>query len=856
MTCFFRMLMVTASFFLFTFSVSANAGGTVAGETLTIVHGSSTVEQYAAEELASYLHRVTGRTFDTSDVLPPAFQSAMVLATPETVPGAGDMVCSLLGDMRSGSDGYTIAPSADGRILYIVSYEPRGVLFGVYDYLRQRAGIGFFDDGERVPDTPRVADLLPPFETLPEKIVEMPKFDYRSRMIWGRYYGTKRGHPANWTFEDWVAQLRAFAQRRINSVVVYPVGYTRLWGDAQRRTFPEMAPFLQDVNEDAEPFYGANYSAKATYGRSPEEITRLMQRVYAFGREQLGLRFEFTFYLGEFEEPLMQAYPEGKWISWEKTPRVLYFGVGGRTPILSHADPRCKEYSQRFWRTFIETFGTDHRYWIAYREESRSANNPNDPDFGTTQVDAIAKEQAWIRELDPQAEFFHWDWHFLQTYVDDALYKKVAAASKDSDYPHEAVRASMLDYFRKVPADITIANVLTPGLYSLPPVMYPYNIVDVTSHYGGTHPWLIGSLLGYARQDTGYGGIFVPTRELFSLWSQWVNEDPDMGNRLRGVYHYNELVQVNPLLSEIVSEFAWSGKLPTSLDSDSPDEPLLNTYFTQRFGAKDGPVVRRCNAAVFRDIEVRDARKGALFQFAPESIIETMRIPIVHTDPGLSALQESRRDEIIAALGRLAALRQNQLENPLYRHEVVDAARTGLHTLGRYYLQEAIGLAARKSREPEDRAAFRQAAANTRETMVALRDILRTDPRHSLARSCADVLDEPGGNPLLLRVMLEHASGRIFGNYQHTDSPEFFDFITLPLLDAYLANLQRTMDDPITFRIKKANQLDSLMWDLQDAFIAKGIDDLRCPAETRHPAEILAEWAEDVLDFNNREPSR
>ena len=848
MNRFFRLLMAAASFCPFALSVSAGAaapgGGAVSGETLPIVHGSSTVELYAAKELASYLHRVTGRTFDTSDVLPPAPKPALVLATPGTLPGAGEMVRSLLGDMRSGSDGYAIAPSADGRTLYIVAYEPRGVLFGVYDYLRQRAGVGFFDDGERVPDEPLAADLLPPFETLPEKIVEMPKFDYRSRMIWGRYYGAKRGHPANWTFEDWVEQLRAFAQRRINSVVIYPVGYTRLWGDTQRRAFSEADPFRKDINMDAEEFYGAKWSAKACYGRSPEEITKLMQRVYRFGRDQLGLEFEYTFYLGEFEEPLMDAYPEGKWLNWDNNPRVLYYGVGGRNPILSFTDPRCKEYSQRFWKTFIETFGTDHRYWIAYREESRAANNPGDPDFGTKQNDAIIKEQEWIREIDPEAEFFHWDWHFLQTYLDKALYKKVAAASKDSDYPHEAVRASMLNYFNSVPADITIANVLTPGLYSLPPVMYPYNIVDVTSHYGGTHPWLIGSLLGYARQDTGYGGIFVPTRKLFSLWSRWAREDPDRGNRLRGIYHYNELVQVNPLLSEMVSGFAWSGKLPTSLDSDSPDEPLLNAYFTQRFGAEDGPVVRRCNAAVFHDTEVRKTRKAALFQFAPESIIETMRTPIVHTEAGLSALQISRRNEIIGALDQLVALRDSQRDNPLYRNEVVDDARTGLHTLGRYYLQEAIGLAAAKRREPEDREAFSLAVSNAHAAIVALRDILRTDPRFSLFSAFTDTMAEPNGNPLLLRVMLEHASGRIFGNYQHTDSPEFFDHITLPLLDAYLTNLQRTMDDPITFRIKKANQLDSLMWDLQDAFIAMDLDDLAEPPEKRHPADILAEWAE------------
>jgi len=566
-----------------------------------------------------------------------------------------------------------------------------------------------------------------------------------------------------------------------------------------------------------------------------------MKKVYDFGRNQLGLKFEFNFYLGDFEEAVFRAYPTNKWIP-TRTPS---YGVGGRGHTLSQSDPLCKELCQKFWKSFIDTFGTDHRYWVAYREESRHENNPKDPDYGFSQADAVKKAKEWITEIDPKAEIYHWDWHFLPTYVDADIYKKIKKAKKAEEYPHKEIKKSFKEYFKQIPEDITIMNVLTPGLYSLPPLMYPYNIVDITDHYDGKHPWVIGSLMGYAQQDIGYGGLFVSTKKMFSLWRKWVKEDPDMGNKLRGVFHYNELVQVNPLLSQMISEFAWSGILPDSLDSINTNEPMLDNYFSLRFGKKDAPFLRKCNAEIFGDDVNNKAEKEENFRLAPESVLPSIRIPILVGHSSITAKQKRKRKKILNGLKKLVSVRGSQQNNPLYANEVVDSARFSLHYLGRMWLMEAIDIAKNQKKYSDAQKRFDRKIWKVKSAMITLAEILKTDPRHSLALSVQETLSEPGGNPLLFNIILEHSSSRIFENYQHTDSYEFIKYITLPLLDVYTKNLKRSLMDHNCFRFKNLS-FHPFLWDIQDEMLKLTPESFKYNEDNRNPADILADWLTSI----------
>ncbi|RKX34963.1 MAG: hypothetical protein DRP64_19655, partial [Verrucomicrobia bacterium] len=671
----------------------------VQGKTVAIRFvGDSSIERYAAEELQRYLSRVSDNQFILRDATLPVWVPeyltqphpvcitraqkaiearaenpdykdpatdraakeqfekekslpAFVLGTVASYPEYAGQFSTLLENIRTGSDGYAIAASDDGSRLVITSHTERGVLYGVYHYLQNSCGMGFFEDGEYVPQ--EIEDsLLPPFESNPSAVYEEPKHDYRGQWLWSRYYGSDKGHPANWGYDEWVSHLRWMAQSRFSSAMIYSVGYTRIWGDVFKRAFPEVAPFDVEVFDDVDDFWGAHWSARAGWGRSPEETTRLMQKVFAFGREKRGMQFEFNFYLGDFEDTLRRAYPEGKWIDWSNVPHHAYFGAAGRQSILTFTDPRCKEYSQRLWKEFINTFGTDHRYWISYREESApNPDNPFDPDQGKSLADAVNAQREWMLEVDPDAEFYHWDWHDLSVWLNKDIREQLATTPID-DIPLAELEASAQEYTQDVAEEMTFVSVLAPGSAGK-------EVVDLTHHYK-PHPWIIGSLIGYAMQDLGFGGLYMPVDQFLDIWKRWVEEDEQHGSRLSGIFHWNEIVQVSPLLDYVVANFAWTGLLPKSLyNAMTPDE-VLDWYFEHRFGAADAQAMREISAISCSNFQ---------------QYVSPMRIPTHYTQQGIIDAERNQRDVLIGALEKMAAMKDTQGNSTAYKGELLDFGR-------------------------------------------------------------------------------------------------------------------------------------------------------------------------------------
>ncbi|MCD6356825.1 MAG: hypothetical protein J7L66_06010, partial [Anaerolineaceae bacterium] len=726
----------------------------------TVIHfGSSPVTRYAASELHKYLQLVTGEIILLDDLSVREKEVYQIKSHAEEIQGAKEIIkqgkkpvkgkiqdenftglpgfilgtprdCPmidrslLINKIPENSDGYYIKTSADGEKVFIAAWKPQGVLYGVYDYLRTYCGVGFFEDGERIP-VKTAKKYFPPFlEKYPEKL-EVPKFSYRSQWIWTRYYGADRGHPLTWGYEQWCSHLRWLAQQGFNTVLVYPVGYTRLWGDVFQKAFPETRKFVKEVNEDAEDFWGAHYSVQAGWGRTPEETTQLMKRVYKFGRENLGLVFEYNFYLGSFQEELKLAYPEGKWISWENVPHHAYFGAAGRSPVLSFTDPRCKEYSQRLFKEFIKTYGTDHRYWIAYREESEpDPNNPLDPDRGRSSSEAVNSGTTWIKEIDPKAEFLYWDW-------------TTGWGKVKPDDSFEYNKHTAMTYCRSISDDVTIVNLVPPGAgYALPP--------DMTDHFKH-HPWVIGSLIGYAVLDIGLGGIGTGLDSYFKLWKRWINEEPAMGNRLRGVMHWNEIIQVNPLLDYLIGKFAWTGKPVGTVEDLSLPSPRIKQYYELRYGREDAPVMLEAVKKVYSNYP---------------ATVPNCRTPEYITKKGASKDEKYKLDQLKSALKTALSIRHTQGQNILYQRELMDLGRIALHISTRVNLEEAVKefynyielseQGKEKSGEAIQRKNnFFRYCNLARASITTLANILATDERQCLRSTIQRMCNEPGADRIL-----------------------------------------------------------------------------------------------------------
>lgn len=858
-------------FMLLTFTAAAYGKSPIA-DMIPIIHGDQSIERYAARELQSYLKNLTGETLALEDWTQSKYQPeevsinfaeemakaavilsgketelaeelarlpekqwqklpegpAFVLGTPEELEFIKGDIQKRIQEIRPASDGYVVEYDAETEKVYVLGRTSRGVLYGVYALLQDWGGMGFFEDGEYLPQVPKQL-LLPPFETPPARLANTPEYDYRCQWVWTRYYGADRGHPVNWRYEQWVSHLRWMAQCGYNRVMLYPVGYTRLWGDVHRRAFPETLDYERETRHDVAGFWGAAWSAWGDWGRSPEEVTRLMQKVYAFGREKLGMTFEYNFYLGNFEESLKRAYPEGNWIDWTNLPHHAYFGAAGRSPVLTFTDPRAKEMNQRFFKTFIETFGTDHQYWIAYREESApNPDNPNDPDGGKSLADAVNKHREWILEIDPQAEFYHWDWHGLDLWIKDReKLGRLLDPNTTEPLTREEFSEGVVEYCDDLHEDITFVSVLPPGVYDHLQLDYKSLMPDLSDGFGD-HDWVVGSLLGYAMQDVGVGGLSAPWNSFFENWNRWAEEDREKSTGLRGVLHWNEIVQVNPLLDHLVGRFGWTGHFPKRPGTWEETEEAIRRFYIQRYGEEDAPAVLGAAALLYQTFPM---------------VMPDCRRPQHHTYGLITPEVEEQIAGMRSVMQHMVNLRPRLEGNPLYRRDLVDFGRIALHTIAREHLYGMHSEAKRLVQgEAESRDAFRYHVRHGINAMQALTDLLYTDERHSLSHAIYEIGLEPGNNKLLRKMMLEHASGRLFSTYPLNDTAEYMELVALPAMQAIAANWEKHLDDPEGFPAEKVAQVDEALLQGEARVMelpARPFSQTRNPL---HPAEVIARW--------------
>ena len=138
-------------------------------------------ERFAAEELRSYLSRISGRTFEIWTAPGPDIPAIFV----------GRDACisaGLVPDPDLTDDGFVI--DCDDRRLCLTGIHPRGTLYGVYAFLEDCLGCRFFSpDVETIP-------CLEAFALPPVHIRKVPVLEYRSSSVFqlrDPLYAIKRG---------------------------------------------------------------------------------------------------------------------------------------------------------------------------------------------------------------------------------------------------------------------------------------------------------------------------------------------------------------------------------------------------------------------------------------------------------------------------------------------------------------------------------------------------------------------------------------------------------------------------------------------------------------------------------------
>ena len=176
---------------------------------------SSTTEQRAAEELQTFLYKISGAKLyiDKSGKIPSA--NALVIGTRKNFPALPAAVTDF-SEGDEGKDSIRIK-SLNGN-LYFTGNVPRGALYAVYTFLKKSLGVRWFFAGEQGELVPRRAKFV-----LPElDIYEVAKFKLRAFHVCGKHYDRD--------METWMSR------NRINFMSSDPIGkhtWRRAWNDGR-----------------------------------------------------------------------------------------------------------------------------------------------------------------------------------------------------------------------------------------------------------------------------------------------------------------------------------------------------------------------------------------------------------------------------------------------------------------------------------------------------------------------------------------------------------------------------------------------------------------------------------------------
>ncbi|NUQ61259.1 MAG: alpha-N-acetylglucosaminidase C-terminal domain-containing protein [Pirellulales bacterium] len=493
-------------------------------------------ETHARAEFQKYAARISGK---------PATIDAEGICTVEgTAAGFAIGRCRLVDALSAqgklqlpgdlGDEGFLIKSVEEGGRPYMVILggSARGTLYGVYRYLEQFCRVGFFWDGEHVPQRTSlpVAGL---------DVVERPRWSMRQYMMDCEYTSYW------WDWDQWKAEVDWAAKHRFN-VLSSNFDFTATWRAVWKRFGVEVPP----TSLSAPPFHPwagwHNWAMRPPYPAAYQDFQAdLARRFTEYGRS-VGLKMapDFRGFLGQVPREFAEAY-RGK-------ARFLEVGWVGFNPpgvFLHPDDPLYLQVANAFAEEFLRRFGTDHLWASQSYCEMRPSTDPKE--ILPIEIALAKRNLEAIRSVDPQAVLFTNSWTFL-------------------DRRHEDVKA----FLEALPADAFQVWEMPSDLVRGPPMYQQFD-------YFGGKPWLVGFLYAYGGTTMLHGDLADLVRR-----AQAAAADP-RARMCRGLCIEPEAIHHNPIAFDLISRLAWD---PSAVELSE----FLEDYAARRYGEAAAPGMVRC----------------------------------------------------------------------------------------------------------------------------------------------------------------------------------------------------------------------------------------------------------------------
>jgi len=383
---------------------------------ILLASGANWIESHAAGELRKYVKAISGAELPVVAAVG-GTQAVVAVGRPETNPLVADLRRQGLIDLSEdspGLDGFVIQsvtmPACE--VLVLGGSQDRGTLFAVYALLEDVLGVGFFRDGERVPDLPtiRLAGL---------NIRERPRFAGREEGSGCMFLYSAMC----WSWEDWKRELDWRAKRRAN--VTYPF-------------FTLNGLVVCDVMRD----WGIPCEAPALTG-----YAHLHEQALDYARK-LGIRVPCNVPLAPVSQDLLRKFPDARTITSD-------WAGFAPTRTLHPADPLFRRFVVDFVKRYSERYGNDHLYdasflsearlleggdrhqaWLAYAKAMSEALLEADPD-------AVWLVNTWPMDMDASVPGQGWTVEQVHEYLDAITVPMIV----DDLWAEEAEKYRRTNYF-------------------------------------------------------------------------------------------------------------------------------------------------------------------------------------------------------------------------------------------------------------------------------------------------------------------------------------------------------------------------------------------------------------------------
>jgi alpha-N-acetylglucosaminidase (NAGLU)-like protein len=609
----------------------------------------------------------------------------------------------------------------------------RSTIYAVYDFFRKQVGAEYFWDGDVVPyhDNIKLTGI---------DILEQPRFEYRGL----RYFAHRSLHrfqAEHWDLEDWKKEIDWLMKKRLNMFMLR-TGIDDLF----QRAFPDDVPYppVDAQDPDAQQ---RSYNDRTSFWQLKYR-GELRKQVLQYARDRGLLHPEdigtITHWYSHTPSSFYRNKPDFPVIKDQRT--------GYSLPTQAIWDIESQRSWDAYWKlteTHIREFGGGSPrlfHTIGMAERTFGAT---DRENLQSKLYVYRKTQQKLREHYPDAPLLIGSWDFVGWKWKD---KDVQQLVKEFD----PKRTIILDYTSDKDNKVT------------------YRDWDLYQKF----PYIFGIFHSLEKNSD--------IHEDYSILTPRLKEAAD-DKKCIGLITWSEISHSDTYLLEYFADNSWN---PQRVEIEKATEHFCDTRYPLETATAMKPLWSSFltlsqslhwgfESVLFREPQFRILTSGSLINLTPD-LINKLKKDFQKISPGLKNSPE--------VLKELAGMADNSFDNPLWRRDVLDIARTIASRA--YYVSLAQGACQMENwrQEKAESVDIRKLAKISKELLDVMSDVLAMSDDFSMYASLnrlseAEELNgvEPMINPHSEQTLKANAENGYCRSHQY----ELMQYVFRPELDTY-----------------------------------------------------------------------